>query len=92
MTIGVEFGTKLMMVGPVNVKLQIWDTAGCETFRSISNSYYRGSHAVIFVYDITKRESFNNLNSQFYPVAISNSVTSMAIVGNKSDLSNEREV
>lgn len=43
------------------VKLQIWDTAGQERFRTITGSYYKGAHAIIIVYDITKPESFTDI-------------------------------
>jgi len=61
-TIGVEFGTRTIQLKskpkPKTVKLQIWDTAGQETFRSIARSYYRGSACVLLVYDITRRNTF----------------------------------
>lgn len=61
LTIGVEFGSRLVAVDPkVNVKLQIWDTAGQESFRSITRSYYRGAICSLLVYDITRRSSFQN--------------------------------
>lgn len=68
-TIGVEFGAKIIKVNNMNIKLQIWDTAGQENFRSIIRSYYRsaiGIHMIahqgaLLVYDITKRESFHSL-------------------------------
>jgi Ras-related protein Rab-2A len=61
-TIGVEFGSKIITVKDKHIKLQIWDTAGQETFKSITRSYYRGSIGVILVYDITNRDSFNNIS------------------------------
>ncbi len=53
-TIGVEFSSKIIKVGNKEIKLQIWDTAGQEKFRSVARSYYRGAIGVIIVYDITK--------------------------------------
>lgn len=68
-TIGVEFGAKMIEYDNLNIKLQIWDTAGQESFRSITRSYYRSAAGAIIVYDITKyyywnnyrRDSFNNI-------------------------------
>ena len=45
------------------VKLQIWDTAGQERFRTITGAYYKGAHAIIIVYDITKKESFEDIDA-----------------------------
>ena len=44
------------------VKLMIWDTAGQERFKSITKAYYRGANAVLFVYDVNNRESFDNID------------------------------
>jgi small GTP-binding protein len=40
----------------------IWDTAGQERFKSITKAYYRGANAVLFVYDVNNRESFDNID------------------------------
>ena len=61
-TIGVEFGAKMITVADTNIKLQIWDTAGQESFKSITRGYYRSAAGAILVYDITNRESFNNVS------------------------------
>ena len=53
-TIGVEFGSKIAQVGQKTIKLQIWDTAGQENFRSITRSYYRSAIGALLVYDITR--------------------------------------
>lgn len=61
-TIGVEFGNYMMRIANRHViTLQIWDTAGQESFRNITRIFYKGSHAVIMVYDITREESFENM-------------------------------
>lgn len=64
-TLGVEFGSKLIYVPDEDktVKLQCWDTAGTESFRSITRSYYRGAAGALIVYDVTSRNSFNNCRS-----------------------------
>ncbi|XP_029653820.1 ras-related protein RABB1b-like [Octopus sinensis] len=63
LTIGVEFGAKTVKVAGKQIKLQIWDTAGEESFRSITRSYYRGAAGAILVYDISRRESFDHVAS-----------------------------
>lgn len=53
-TIGVEFAAKTLKINKQNIKLQIWDTAGQENFRSITRSYYRSAIGALLVYDITR--------------------------------------
>ncbi|CAI2376518.1 unnamed protein product [Moneuplotes crassus] len=60
-TIGVDFKIKTIKVNNKVVKMQIWDTAGQERFRTITNSYYKGAHAILCVYDCTDRKSFENI-------------------------------
>ncbi|OQS04572.1 Rab2 family GTPase [Thraustotheca clavata] len=88
LTIGVEFGAKLLDVDDRKVKLEIWDTAGQETFLSITRSYYRGADGVLLVYDISKRESFLHL-SRWLQECQQNCLTStleIMVVGMKADL------
>ena len=61
LTIGVEFGSRTVKIAEKNIKLQIWDTAGQESFKSITRSYYRGAAGALLVYDITRKETFNHL-------------------------------
>ncbi|EGI64416.1 Ras-related protein Rab-2 [Acromyrmex echinatior] len=63
LTIGVEFGARMITIDSKQIKLQIWDTAGQEAFRSITRSYYRGAAGALLVYDITRRETFNHLTT-----------------------------
>lgn len=53
-TIGVEFAAKTLKINKKTIKLQIWDTAGQENFRSITRSYYRSAIGALLVYDITR--------------------------------------
>jgi len=92
-TIGVEFGSKTVLIGGQKVKLQIWDTAGQERFRSVCHSYYRGSTGVLIVYDITDEESFENLPHWLEDARVlAGRNISIVICGNKSDLESDRSV
>lgn len=61
-TIGVDFKTKPLIFDNKKIKLQIWDTGGQERFKSITTPYFRNAHGIILVFDLTKYESFQNLN------------------------------
>jgi len=88
-TLGVEFGSKLITLPDDNkvVKLQCWDTAGQESFRSITRSYYRGAAGCLLVYDVTSRKSFLNARSWLAEVReYADPHVSCILVGNKVDL------
>lgn len=90
---GVEFGSFLVRVEDKVLKLQIWDTAGQESFRSITKIFYRGAHAAICGYSITKRDSFENLFDWLHEVKASCSTEVLPILmGNKTDMQHLREV
>jgi Ras-related protein Rab-2A len=93
LTIGVEFGARMITIDGKQIKLQIWDTAGQESFRSITRSYYRGAAGALLVYDITQRHTFNHLTS-WLEDARQHSTSNMVImlIGNKCDLFARREV
>ena len=61
LTIGVEFGARMIKIDDKPIKLQIWDTAGQESFRSITRIFYRGAQIVFLTFDITRSETFDNL-------------------------------
>ncbi|KAI8391645.1 ras family-domain-containing protein [Radiomyces spectabilis] len=87
LTIGVEFGTKFITVRDKQVKLQIWDTAGQESFRSITQSYYRGAAGALLVYDISRRETFEHIPTWLADVRKhANPNTTIMLIGNKCDL------
>uniref|UniRef100_A0A3B5L8E5 RAB37, member RAS oncogene family n=1 Tax=Xiphophorus couchianus TaxID=32473 RepID=A0A3B5L8E5_9TELE len=62
-TVGIGFTNKEVTVDNVKVKLQIWDTAGQERFRSVTHAYYRDAHALLLLYDITNKSSFDNIRA-----------------------------
>jgi small GTP-binding protein len=93
LTIGVEYGSKLININKRNIKMQIWDTAGQERFRSITRSYYRNVAGIIMVYDMTNRNSFNNIEKWLDDVRkILPNTPCITLVGNKSDLEYRRNV
>lgn len=92
-TLGVEFGGKILEVNKERVKLQIWDTAGSEQYRSITRSYYRAAAAAILVYDTTRRSSFDHLSEWLDEARINgNPNITVIVVGNKIDLHTQREI
>ena len=64
-TVGVEFGSFMVKLEQQTFRLQIWDTAGQENFKSITKIFYKGAHCVILAYDITRAQTFDNLESWF---------------------------
>jgi Ras-related protein Rab-2A len=93
LTIGVEFGARMIQIDGKHVKLQVWDTAGQESFRSITRSYYRGAAGALLVYDVTRRETFEHLQTWLDDCKEnSNMNMSILLIGNKCDLADRREV
>jgi len=89
-TIGCEFFAKTIELPERRerpVKLLIWDTAGQEVFRSFTPNFLRGALAGIIVYDITSRESFNNVEGWLDDLRkVRGDEAIVALVGNKCDL------
>jgi len=91
-TIGVDYKFKLVTVKDKNVKLQIYDTAGQERFRTVTASFYRGAHGILLVYDITDKETFGSRMEEWLK-EIKNYTpdnTPIVLVGNKLDLAGEK--
>ena len=92
-TIGCEFMAKNLSIKDRNIRIQIWDTAGQEAFRSITRSYYKNSTCAFIVYDITSRKTFDNVmiwlkecKDMCYKDIL------ICLVGNKCDLEGRRAV
>ena len=93
LTIGVEFGAKNINISSKIFRIQIWDTAGQENFRSITRAYYKNSVCALVVYDISSRDSFNNVTSWIEDCKNQSPKTIfMVLVGNKCDLEDKRQV
>lgn len=93
-TIGISFKEKTVNYESEVVKIQIWDTAGQERFRSLTTNYFRNTHGVILMYDITNRPSFDNISSWFSTLSESVDIGNVPVilVGSKSDLKHLRAV
>ena len=92
-TVGVEFGVKNFKIENNIVKVQIWDTAGEERYRSITNAYYKGAKGSLLVYDITNKKSFENVEKWISDLkANADEDISMILLGNKTDLEDKRVV
>ena len=94
-TIGVDFFMKSINIGDKSIKLQLWDTAGTEKFRSITTGYYRGADAAFVVFDLSSKSSFKNLNEwieSYYKYSNPDVEKNVILIGNKSDLIDKREV
>ena len=92
-SIGVDFKMKKKEIDGKIIKIQIWDTAGHERFRSITYSYYRGANSIIIVFDLSNKKSFISITDwlkQIEKHAKEN--VFKFLVGNKYDLIEEREV
>lgn len=92
-TIGVEFATRTVTVDDKIIKAQIWDTAGQERYRAITSAYYRGAVGALLMYDISKYETYENVNrwlTELREHAVPQIV--IMLVGNKCDLTHLRAV
>ena len=92
-TVGVEFGSLLVKMDETVLKLQIWDTAGQESFQSITKIFYRGAHCVFLTYDVTREDTFVNLNEWLKEIKQHASEdVRVYLIGNKSEMEEQREV
>uniref|UniRef100_A0A8C1F0P3 small monomeric GTPase n=3 Tax=Cyprinus carpio TaxID=7962 RepID=A0A8C1F0P3_CYPCA len=92
-TVGIGFTNKVLTVDELKVRLQIWDTAGQERFRSVTHAYYRDAQALLLLYDITSRSSFDNTRAwltEIHEYAQDDVV--IMLLGNKSDMASARVI
>ncbi|CAN0292930.1 unnamed protein product, partial [Ectocarpus sp. 8 AP-2014] len=90
-TLGVDFKLKTIVLNDEEVDLQVWDTAGQQKFHKITQAYYRGSHGIVLVYDMSDPKTLDNTAYWMRSIrdtAGSNRVQ-ICLVGNKVDLREE---
>ena len=92
-SLGMDYLTKDMEIDDYNIKVQFWDTAGQEKYRSIALSYFRAADGILLIYDLARRETFENIKDWLRDVREnSTKENKIMLVGNKIDLEEEREV
>ena len=93
-TIGLDYKLKNVQLDEGKMyKIQIWDTAGQDRFRSITKNYYKGAHGIVLIYDITDKKTFENVRNWVKQIKeeVSDKVC-IILVGNKIDLEQKRVV
>lgn len=92
-TIGVDFKIVSVSLGDgTNAKMQIWDTCGSERFKSLTSSFIKSCPAFLLIFDITKYKSFKNLENWMNIINENTSPKLLCLIGNKSDLEDQRQV
>ena len=92
-TIGVEFSHKQFIVDNHKIKAQIWDTAGQERYKAITRAYYKGAKGAFIVYDITRKDTFDDIDKWRNELVNScNKEITIMLIGNKCDLEDSREI
>ena len=86
-TIGVEFATKNIIINNKRIKIQIWDTAGQEKYCSITSAYYKGAKGALIVYDITRKNTFDNIDKWITDLKLNDDKNiCIIILGNKREI------
>ena len=89
-TVGIDRETKNIRIKNQTYRITIWDTAGQERFRSLSIKYYQNADSVLIFFDVTNRDSFENVNSWLKDVKENAKFSEIPVylIGNKIDLPN----
>ena len=91
-TMGIDYKIKKIKYKDIDVLLQIWDTAGQERYKVITKSFVKGADAIIYMYDITNKESFINIKKWIEDTDEYSFNAKKIIIGNKIDMEEKREV
>ena len=92
-TIGVEFGSFAFLADNQVIKLQVWDTAGQKSFKSVTRVFYKGSNIIFLLYDITNKASFEDLPQYLQDIkSQADKNVRIYLIGNKADQESQRQI
>jgi Ras-related protein Rab-8A len=92
-TIGIDFRSKVETIDGKRVKINVWDTAGQDRFKTITQAYYKGADGVMLVYDVTDEKSFRSIKSWMKSLEnYADDSIKKILVANKCDLATDRVV
>ena len=93
-TIGLDYKLKTVKLDSgKSIKVQLWDTAGQDKYRTIAKNYYKGSHGILLLYDITKQSSFDNIREWVRDIKEEvNEKAILFLIGNKIDMEDQRKI
>ena len=93
-TIGLDYKLKTVKLDTgKTIKVQLWDTAGQDKYRTIAKNYYKGSHGILLLYDITKQSSFDNIREWVRDIKEEvNEKAILFLIGNKIDMEDQRKI
>ena len=91
-TLGIDYKTKNITYNDAQISLQIWDTAGQERYQVLTKSFVKGTDGIIYMYDITNKQSFTNIKQWLEDTQEYSFGAKKIIVGNKIDMEEKREV
>lgn len=89
MTIGIDFKIKILKIGDKLIKLQIYDTAGQERFKTITKTFYKGAQGIVLAFDLSTYSTFRNMDNWIKQIqSCAQKNVSIVLVGNKCDIAN----
>lgn len=91
-TIGVRVSTKIVKFNNEEIKLLIWDVAGTNNDEKIPKAYFLGASAAMYVFDLSREETYNNLKDQIENIKQLSGLNNITVVGNKKDLLTTKEI
>ncbi len=91
-TIGVRVSSKILKVDSTEIKLLIWDVAGTSDDEKVPKAYFMGSSAAMYVFDLSRQETYTNLEERLALVKQLSGLKEITLVGNKKDLLTEDEL